>query len=892
MHSDRDIYIRGYTIPEYEKGAGIDGFRSILTITNEEEILSNFLTQIKELINGVFKEGITNESQLKQFNDFYILLVYRSLSNTWENVVESWLDSNLKRDAEFNELFEKSQKEIQTYFKTFPADFRPGLNTSSLLIHSLSTSVFATCLYMNAKESLLDLNNPSLELEVLRTASLFHEIARPISQKDFYSKSKEVFNEFFGSYFSEDILSSILKIMDHSSEGDSELVAYLKKGIEVASIGTNLKNKVIKILSDELPDIGADNNFDDMTYWEKNKNKIESLTKIFLEQYDKAQFQQPLDKIEFLKEGEFAIIRGDVRHIHDYIDHVNSFAELRQSSSILDYALSTQLVLDLLYNDSMRILPEHIIYSSGGNIVLFSPGKNKNSLVNYLERRFPQLTMDGLVLHADGIFFDSLIQDSFGELYSKLAVKVGMRKNKIEFPSENSFYFGSCKLCESCKERPAQELISKGSGDTQEELYYCKSCKFKYDLKGGVLGEKIQSFLMKNYWNNVLGQKYPQELQHREWNDINNVIMEFIAGVPLEDIDTKKDFSDQLDAQPFDPYRLAVINADGDLIGEFIAKSITLSDLFVRIIHTSNTMIQILEDLHMKMDKYLPGYDLIQDHIRLDLGKIYIGGDDILILAPGYLSIPIILTITKEFYKRMGKKTKLSTGVFLCPPKYPIWTAIKAARELLDKNAKKVGRTKAFEEDKVKMGAIDFQTFLGGTDVSSQNNSRPLSNRAYKILRDRSLINQKHFHYILNVLLGSKYEMEPELEYHYANAYNFVYKELSKEYKAKNNSILNNLRNKVKRIQTFYSLDHFNQKAAISYTLYQIVRQKDRPLDQESYLKLFELLGTPGTLETPGTPGNPRTPGNPGTPGNPENTHKVPLSDCIELIRFLSGGRL
>ena len=101
----------------------------------------------------------------------------------------------------------------------------------------------------------------------------------------------------------------------------------------------------------------------------------------------------------------------------------------------------------------------------------------------------------------------------------------------------------------------------------------------------------------------------------------------------------------------FPTNKLAVISSDGNLVGEFIAKSLTLSDLFSRIIHVSNTMFEIFD----LIEDILQSLEQEEDIVRLKLGRIYIGGDDILILVPGYLAIPIALTLTKEFYRKLGR---------------------------------------------------------------------------------------------------------------------------------------------------------------------------------------------------------------------------------------------
>lgn len=849
MSEPRNKYIRGYFIPKYNKKTS--EFEHVQNISNKTNLLKNYLKVLKETFKLFFNEKIDNESSLKEINDLYVLLTYGSLSIPWKDMVFTWLRKKFKDKINISDfkdsLFKEFSKITKEFYDIFPADDRPGLNTSSLLIHSISTSALATSIFNYHKN--LEKFNP-IEIQYIRTSSFFHDIGKPISRKNHISNSVDLFKEYFTDIFSEEVLNIIVNtIKNHHKANPSGITRYVRWGDVLSSASDRLTNLTINILSEKLN--GIKENFNNKDFWEQYENKIQELTKYYLE---KLISQENKVDIKFQKEGEIALIRGDVRHIHEYIDHVNTLAELRNSSSLLDYTLTMYLVEKLLENEEFGLNPENIIYSSGGNILLFSSGNKSEKISEFLEGIFYNAMKEGLEITVDFIYFDRTYKGSFGDLYSKLANKIGAKKNDLVYTRKSPIIFGSARLCESCGKNFASKQITFESEEESEIMYYCNSCHYKYDLINHE-DPYIQNQCIQHFWELYIKKEHKDILQKWSWKDISPFIMEFISGVSLEKIKNKKENPTKI----LPPNKLAVINSDGNLIGEFIAKSISLSDLYSRIIHISNTMIEIFSEIEDKLRELSKDEDII----RLKIGKIYIGGDDILILVPGYLSIPIALTLTKEFYKKMGKQCTLSTGIFLCPPKFPIWPAIDTARKILDDRAKSKGR---IEEDN-KIGAIDFQSNLFGIHLPTNKDLKNLSNKPFRINKDELKIDE--IHNLMNNIVDPNHQLDMDLEENYDNLYNFIYEE--KELNYQSGSILRDLRNKAKRVQSFFSLIPENlgeeRQKAISYVLYETVRQKEK-LGRQTYIKLFNLIGD-------------------------HNLNKPTLLfDSIELIRFLSGGIL
>lgn len=853
MSKIKKSYIRGYYIPKYHEKS--NSFENTQLISNPTQILTSYLDLLKETYNSLFKGKIEDGKDLKKFNDLFVLLTYGSLSIPWQEMVKDWLKKEFPEDkaSDFIEnKFESFIIKTGEIYDKIPTDYRPGLNISSLLIHSISTSALATCIFIK-DQNLKDFY--TLEFQLIRTISFFHNIGKSLSKRDPIGKTIELFNQYFKTIFSDGIFNKIVEeIKDFDKKTPSRIIKYVRWGDALSSSLDASKKICIDVLSDEISDIEKD--FDNYDFWEKNGNQIEHWTKKFLDKYEEI-LKIPLDiDIEPYETKEIALIRGDIRRIHEYVDQVDKLSELRNSSILLDNILSIQLVEKLIENQIFGISPENIIYSSGGNILLFSPSIKAKKISEFLEEYFYDITIEGVVMTTEYITFDRSYEGFFGDLHSKLAIKIGAKKNNLMEKRKTPILFGSAHICDSC----GKKVATKHS-KIDKEKKYCDSCWNKYELPNN------EDIKIQKRWDNELRKEFQDLLGKWYWKDISDYILEFCSGVSLKDIKEKKKNQDK----KFPSFKLAVINSDGNLIGEFISKSTSLSDLYSRIFYISNTMIRIFENLENR----LKNKNKKEDAIRLKIGRLYVGGDDILILVPAYLAIPISLTLTKEFYKAMGSVVTLSTGIFSCSSKFPIWIAIETARSLLG-NAKKLGRQITVGSKEI--GAIDFQSHFSGISLPSDDITKYYSNRPFKMNKQGTINNE--IHYLLNNIIDKNFQLNMGLRENYNNLYDFVYSELqilnSNSKNSKSNSILNDFRNKVKKIQTFFSLPPKNfmeeKQKALSFILYSTVRQKKkigkRNIGRESYIKLFNLVG------------------------DHNSNNPILMFDAIEVLRFLTGGLL
>ncbi len=846
----RKVYIRGYFIPKFDPKNS--KFFNYEDITLKIGILEEYFKELIKVFQYFFKEKISNISDLKKLNDLYVLLTYSALSKPWENMVFTWLNQFKKKKNEIesfkNEILPSFYEITRKFYELFPADDRPGLNTSSLLIHAISTSALATCLFIDERgDKIID----SKDYQIIRTSSFFHDIGKPFSKKNHVSMSVELFKKYFNEILSDDLLNPILSnIEQHHNDKVSGLSRYIRLGDRLSSASDRLQSLVKSTLSGLIE--GLDENFDKHDFWEKNEEKIAELTKIFLERVENQNLKfNEEENLDFEKpSGQIALIRGDVRKIHDYIDNVNTMAELRNSSSLLDYILTTHLVNKLLEEEKLGINPENIIYSSGGNTLIFSCGKFAEQIARFIEEEFYNAMKGGLTLYADYIFFDYDYKGTFGDLYDKLALKMGFKKNNLINFRNNPVILGFSKLCNSCGK--ALATIEIKFPDEEKTLKYCEKCEFKRNLKGSIT--EISELTLQKRWESDLTPKYENILKSYDWDIVGPFLMEFISGISLDDIVKHKTLGKTLPSS-----KVAIINADGNLAGEFISKANSLSDLYERIIHISNSIIESFDEI---LDS-IKEMGNVEDCIRLELGKVYMGGDDLLIITPGYLAIPISLILMKKFYIKMGGKLTLSSGIFLCPPKYPVWHGIESAGRLLNISAKRVGRNLLHDE----FGAIDLQSFSLGISLPEKEEMELYLKRPFKLKYNHGEGDLDEFHFLLKQILGQDFPLNTNIRSTYENLFQFIYDEKAKNYKS--NSRLRDFRNVVRRFLSFFmgnieDLEE-NRYRAIAYALYQVSRQKNIS-KRQIYMNIFNLLG-----------------------GLDFDKYFLIISS-IELIRFLSGG--
>ncbi|MHA1251972.1 MAG: HD domain-containing protein, partial [Candidatus Helarchaeota archaeon] len=576
------MLIRGHLIPIYRDGE----FQNIDEIENPEKVMERFLNSICSIMKDLMKDQlpIDNEEKVKIFNDLIIIAIYYAL---WKNRRESFIHliaKIVKKDLKdirnrvsliFTE--ERTNAIIDAYYK-LPADTRPGLNTSSLLIHMVMTSTLVTCY----AESMAEMEK--LDRELLRTASLFHDIGKPLDWPNHAEMSKNEFIKRFEDFFDNEYLRRIGNcIANHHKTSDIPFYNYLIKCDRFASQNDRMREVVIDLLEEDMGDwIKNEHDFHkNYKKWNELRPRFKELTKKFLDKYKDYEFKYKT----ILPKGEyFALLIGDMRQIKKYVDNVNKLSELCGASYIVEDVINNKIPLKLY---ELGLPPECILMVGGGNILIIVPGKNAENIANTLENAFKEETKGGAKLVAKYIKF-GFTENTFNEIYMQLNLELRNFKNELKDITV-PIIPGSLQLCESCGSNYVPNFSEFGG----QKLHYCPACLHKLSRGLDIYG--------KTRWSQF------KDAVGIEWNEIMNKFLEFLAGVPPEKIKeyNQKIKSDAENAKKLtlSSPNLGILVADGNLMGEFMAKTTTITELVEKNIRISNAVNNAFEKIYDELEK-------------------------------------------------------------------------------------------------------------------------------------------------------------------------------------------------------------------------------------------------------------------------------------------------
>jgi len=191
----------------------------------------------------------------------------------------------------------------------------------------------------------------------------------------------------------------------------------------------------------------------------------------------------------------------------------------------------------------------------------------------------------------------------------------------------------------------------------------------------------------------------------------------------------------------------AVLKCDGNVMGLFMASSLTTTMYFERSVRidmaTKNALNRLMGYLAGKVAAGESGRGARWASGLLSalvLGFMYAGGDDVLLILPAKVALPVAAFLAYEFSAETGFSASLSVGVAAAPVKHNIWWSLEAATVLLDDVAKKEARRPAIEALK-KAGVVEPVGFIAFdySDGWGLNGSRAKT-RHEEMQRDRVTI--------------------------------------------------------------------------------------------------------------------------------------------------------
>jgi len=595
-------------------------------------------------------------------------------------------------DAELN-------KAIRESWLFLPSDTRPGLNISNLIPHLLLTSAITWC--KTFKKDRKDREESAL----LRLAALLHDIGKPFNYKEHYKVSRQI-----AEYIMEQLpiqnnhRDRILEWVEtHHLEKIPQLDV-LTEADRFASAIDRLGEVVDELLKNEVNNIAAQLGLnsehayhkgeESWEFWRKVGEDVERF-KVLCESFINELRELPDIELRSVVGKEEKVEQGvslcciDIGGIQDFIMRTRELRCVAASSLLVDYATVAYIPLLLqleLERESGVWLPfESFLYNLGGVVLFVAP----TELADHLEQNW-----DAIRKRFEGYFdlyfahtpLSTSYYKAYGRLYSEMALKKITSQPLRESARRLLQRSGTGELCQKCYSEPAAKQTEFG-----EKL--CELCSKLYEL-----GSEMH---FKRRWQSEFvvedSKIKPEECFNTTWGQYD--IMYFIAGHSREEIERRER-----------KRNIALIKVDGNLMGVFFAKSISIADAVERSARVDLALKEAFEDAISRILKAVSGVDGVaakQTVAALKLGLLYMGGDDALIICPSWVALPLAVDIARAFNEKMGGECSLSVGLVAAPPEHDIWALMDASSQLLDE-AKKIGRVKSSG------GAICFDVVEGG----------------------------------------------------------------------------------------------------------------------------------------------------------------------------------
>ncbi|MHA1265525.1 MAG: Cas10/Cmr2 second palm domain-containing protein [Candidatus Helarchaeota archaeon] len=686
--------VKGCMIPVFQNGQYLNAIEiqnETLTFNSVIESAINFIKKIQKKID--------TPDDLRKFNDTYVLLIDSLFSSMRRHTAIHLISYFFKKDLKTEvESFYQKFKSKSAEFLAIPADTRPLANASSLWIHMKTTSALAVINYLSIKGK----ESTPENRELLRFASLFHDLGKPFDRKKHVTEASKILTQFFKHYLKEEYLTRITEWISKHHDSKAEAFAKIIQDADRVSSGIERHRDFIKeklIARDPVKFKWVEEAFDNWDNWERLEPELMTLTSDLI-----SEFREERETVLSSQRGSsapessptIALVMCDARGIKDFVDNSLKLKEIKGGAILIDEALTiysepkfkVQGILSELYN--FNIPPECIIFYGGGNVLFFADIPRIKQIKKAVRDAFLKVVRGGVGLTVVHQEFELEQLVFFGTIYKEILIKMGQYKNELLNVPKHPIELGFKRLCSSCYATKAEYL-------DEENKWICSACFRKREI--GASSKNPRAF--KTAWQT----KYEENLG--DWKTIMEKIPEFISGMALADIQKK--------TQEIKP-SIAVIKADGNNMGQFFGSSLTITELIEKSIKTDIAMDLCIEELKeiIRHTIHTTPNSKHQEEMlaRIDLGIIYAGGDDFLMFAPAWLSIPIALIFMERFAKIMGNLVKLSVGIVIGDPKQPQNYLIKAAEYMLD-NAKTKSRNDPNSTEI--MGYLDYESVESGT---------------------------------------------------------------------------------------------------------------------------------------------------------------------------------
>ncbi len=637
----------------------------------------------KVALKAGFRNLRTNED-LWKFCDFLVLVTKSLLSEQDKEAAISTLKIMISQKLP-SDILDGVNEKMKGFFD-IPADIRAGLNLSGLWMTQLLTSavVIANESRMSEEE------RGKKEHALLRCVAILYGLGRPgfldVNPEEGIIRARMLLENVVDS----ELMGRIIEILQEDK--NSDFVKSIRSAFEFVTSYNRMMEISKRVTMSLLEWDDAD--FDSKEKWESID--IEDMDNIVTKTLEMTNIQYDYNEPDV--ERTPAVFLADVSGIQNFIMSTDRLQQMQGASSIIDQFMKNGLVLEargypslysILVNQSIPL--ESVVTSGGGNFALIVRSDEAERLSKIIPENFEKITKRAKLI-ASYKKFSTEDEGVFVAAFYKARQCVNAIKNDLSLAKPEPVYSGIELRCDSCRTSPATRVWRIGDS----EYVYCNECYELYKM-----GNEDSFRIRYEERRNILSIS-------KNWKEISKDILEFIAG------NTKANSS----APRLD---LALVKADANLAGRFMAGTATLSAIVEKNILLTQNLRKSIEVAQKWLAKTVLDHLLrLKDpragslsrilNLQLYLGGLYAGGDDLVLIGPAQYIIPYALKIGLEFVDSFGGVLGMSFGIVTFDPKSPFRLVIEAAEHLLE-FCKEVSRS--YEKEMDGQVVIDYEIIRG-----------------------------------------------------------------------------------------------------------------------------------------------------------------------------------